>query len=272
MIPARYGSTRFPGKLLEDLGGRPVLAHVIRRALESGLDRVVVAVDDPRLAAVAEAEGVASLWPQGDFRSGTDRIAAAVDLLESTSGNVFAPDEIVVNVQGDEPFLEPELIRRVAGALREEGSLFETGGLPVLDGRSRRADMSTAATPATRGEEVDPNAVKVVVDVEGFALYFSRATIPHRVDGAPAAPRLRHLGIYAYRRAFLARFVAWPPGRLEQSESLEQLRALEHGAGIRVVEVTTRSVGIDTRDDLEQARARLAAGGSPPTELQLPRH
>lgn len=247
LIPARYGSTRFPGKLLEDLGGQPVLAHVVRRALAAGLDRVVVAVDDDRLAEVVVAAGGEAVHPAGDFHSGTDRIAAALEALEARGGQPpYADDDVVVNVQGDEPFIEPALVRAVAGALIEE---------PPAEGQlagAARAEMATVATPATLAEETDPNAVKVVLDAGGYALYFSRSRIPAR------GPVLRHLGLYAYRRGFLRRFVAWPPGALEVQESLEQLRALERGARIRVLIRATASVGIDTPEDLARARARGA--------------
>lgn len=236
LIPARYGSTRFPGKLLADLGGRPVLAHVVQRARDAGLDRVVVAVDDERLAVIVRAAGGLAVQPAGDFHSGTDRIAAALEELEHHPGEApYAEDDVVVNVQGDEPFLEPDLIRAVAEALPPGGS----------------ADMATVATPAGAAEESDPNAVKVVLDGQGYALYFSRSRIPAR------GPVLRHLGLYAYRRGFLRRFVAWPPGALERAESLEQLRALEQGARIRVLVRSTASIGIDTPADLERARGRL---------------
>lgn len=252
LIPARYGSTRFPGKLLADLGGRPVLAHVVRRALEAGLERVVAAVDDERLAAVVRQAGGVAIQPPGEFRSGTDRIAAALDLLEAQSGErPLDEDDVVVNVQGDEPFVEPALIRAVAEALAP----------------GEAADMSTVATPATAADEADPNTVKVVLDAAGCALYFSRSRVPAR--GAV----LRHLGLYGYRRGFLRRFVAWPPGTLEVAESLEQLRALERGARIRVLVRPTASVGIDTVEDLERARARLlGAADAPAAGARAPRH
>lgn len=249
LIPARYGSTRFPGKLLEDLGGQPVLAHVVRRALAAGLDRVVAAVDDERLADVVVAAGGEAVQPEGDFHSGTDRIAAALDALEARGGQPpYADDDVVVNVQGDEPFIEPALVRAVAEAL----SLETAVRLETAAAGEAPADMATVATPATLGEETDPNAVKVVLDAAGYALYFSRSRIPAR------GPVLRHLGLYAYRRGFLRRFVAWPPGALEVQESLEQLRALERGARIRVLVRPTASVGIDTPEDLARARARGA--------------
>lgn len=209
--------------------------------MEAGLDQVAVAVDDPRLADVVRRPGVLVIAPEGEFRSGTDRIAAALEQLESGTIEPLAEDDVVVNVQGDEPFIEPELIRSVAHALVAPG----TGGGSY--------DMATAATPAGASECDDPNAVKVVLDDAGGALYFSRSRIPS------AGPAWRHVGLYAYRRGFLRRFVGWPPGRLEQAERLEQLRALEHGGRIQVLIRATASVGIDTPADLEQARRRFGA-------------
>lgn len=242
IIPARYQSTRFPGKLLADLGGRAVLLHVLDRSRRAGLDEVVVATDDARIEAAVRGAGGRVVMPAGDFRSGTDRAAAALDMLARPGDD---PEDVIVNVQGDEPFIEPDLIAAVARALAVDSE----------------AAVFTAATPATPAERGDPNAVKVVVAQDGTALYFSRAPIPAAGPGH-AGPRepatLRHIGLYAYRRAFLAQFVAWPPGVLEQAEGLEQLRALERGAVIRVVVRPTETFGIDTPADLERARERLA--------------
>lgn len=229
----------------------------MRQAQAAGFDELFVAVDDPRLAVVVREAGGIAVHPEGEYHSGTDRIAAALLLLERQSGRAFAPDDIIVNVQGDEPFLEPELIRTVARALQHHPA----------GAAGRRIEMATAATPATPAEAADPHVVKVVLGADGCALYFSRAPIPHQASAGGEEPLLlRHLGIYAYRRAFLSRFVGWPPGRLEQIECLEQLRALERGIGIRVQIVATTSIGIDTPEDLARARARLnetAADGAP---------
>lgn len=244
VIPARFASTRFPGKALADLGGRPIVAHVLERARQAGADRVMVATDDERIADAVRAAGGTAVMTPSDLPSGTDRIAAALAVDRRADD---APDDIVVNVQGDEPFVEPELIARVTRALADDPA----------------ADMATAAVTAEPDEMDDPSAVKVVLAADGAALYFSRAGIPAAGPGVRGAPeRLRHVGLYAYRRAFLERFVNWPPGWLEQVERLEQLRALERGARIVVIRTASRSIGVDTPADLERARKRLAAGGS----------
>jgi 3-deoxy-manno-octulosonate cytidylyltransferase (CMP-KDO synthetase) len=242
VIPARYASTRFPGKALADLGGRPLVTHVVERALRAGADRVVVATDDERIAAAVRGTGAEAVLTPSDLPSGTDRIAEALRAAPSPDDR---PDDIVVNVQGDEPFVEPELIRDVAARLAGDAA----------------ADMATAATEATAEERGAASAVKVVLARDGSALYFSRAPIPADGPGGGAgAPTLRHLGLYAYRRAFLERFVSWPPGELERKEGLEQLRALENGARIVVLVRPTASIGVDTPADLERARRRLAGG------------
>jgi 3-deoxy-manno-octulosonate cytidylyltransferase (CMP-KDO synthetase) len=238
---------RFPAKLLADLGGIPVIVRVFHQARSAGLDRVLVATDHEAIEEVVKRAGGEVVRTEGDFRTGTDRIEAALRQAEG-SGD---PRDVVVNIQGDEPFIEPELIGAVARALVERPDL----------------DMATAATPATPHERNDPNAVKVVIGHDGRALYFSRAAIPGYGSGYDAETEpatLRHLGLYAYRRDLLARFVSWPPGTLEQVESLEQLRAVERGIGIHVIVRPSGSFGIDTPADLERAR-RLLEGrsGSP---------
>ena len=236
-IPARYASTRLPGKPLLRLAGRPMIEHVYRRAEgASGLDRVVVLTDDERIADAVEQFGGEWQMTPAECTSGTDRIAWAVrGWPEQVRG--------VVNIQGDEPLIEPDAVDRVA---RHLAAAPED---PVV----------TLATPATAEEEGDPNAVKVVLDREGYALYFSRSAIPYRRHAGPgaASPMLKHLGIYGYQKAALLRLAALPPTPLEQTEALEQLRALEHGMPLRVLETDKSSPGVDTREDLAQVERLL---------------
>jgi 3-deoxy-manno-octulosonate cytidylyltransferase (CMP-KDO synthetase) len=232
IIPARYASTRFPGKALADLGGKPLIQWTWEAARRCRtLDRVLVATDDARIADAVEEFGGESVMTRADHPSGTDRLAEAAAALDA---------DIIVNVQGDEPFLESATIDAVVRPLLAPGS-------PLC--------MSTACV-VTRdmAEASDPNVVKVVTTPTGEALYFSRALIPHHRDAnADRAWRL-HLGLYAYRRAFLLEFAGWQPTPLERAESLEQLRALEHGGRIGVVEVSERALGVDSPADLERAR------------------
>jgi 3-deoxy-manno-octulosonate cytidylyltransferase (CMP-KDO synthetase) len=247
VIPARYASTRLPGKPLLDIGGRPMVRHVAERAMASGASRVVVATDDERIAAALEGlAGVDAMMTDPALPSGTDRAAAVAERLG------WDERAVVVNVQGDEPFMPPELIRQAAELLERDAA----------------AGIATLATPIdTLDEFLDPNAVKVVAGADGAALYFSRAPIPWTRDGAPLGlasqtqhdGALRHVGLYAYRVGTLARITRMPPSPLEQREKLEQLRALE--AGVRIV-VAVCAVppgpGVDTEADLERARARAA--------------
>jgi 3-deoxy-manno-octulosonate cytidylyltransferase (CMP-KDO synthetase) len=234
IIPARYGAQRFPGKPLADLAGRPVIEHVVERARRArGVDVVAVATDDERIARAAERAGAEAIVT-GDAPTGTDRVAEAARRLRP------APD-VVVNLQGDEPLIEPEAIETLVSAM--EGDVR----------------MATLARPLASGELERPQVVKVVTDLRGDALYFSRAPIPHRRAGGPSALARAHVGIYAFSAAFLQEFASLPPGRLEAEESLEQLRALEHGYGIRVADTGYAGFGIDTPEDLERARAILAA-------------
>ena len=246
LIPARLASTRLPRKPLADIAGAPMVVHVARQALRSGAAQTVVAADSPEIVDACAAHGVQAVLTRDDHASGSDRLAEACDVLS------LADDAIVVNVQGDEPLIEPALIADVAALLQ----------------RSPQAAMSTAAHPFAQASEfASPHAVKVVLDATGHALYFSRAPIPWWRDGyaqgigalPPDAP-LRHIGLYAYRVGFLRRFPALPPSPLEQLESLEQLRALWHGHRI-AVHVTDHAPGpgVDTPEDLERVRALLAA-------------
>lgn len=249
-IPARHGSTRLPGKPLRLLAGEPLVVHVARRALAAGARQVVVATDDARIAAVARGQGVEACLTRADHASGTDRLAECADLLG------WPPAMVVVNLQGDEPFAPAAGIRAVAAAVAEEG-----------------VDMATLATPIASAQEwFDPNCVKVVRNLAGRALYFSRAPVPWARDALAREPGalpaglevLRHIGIYAYRAGFLRRFAGLERTPLERAESLEQLRALEHGHAI-AVRLTPEAFppGIDTEADLARAERALAAGEVP---------
>lgn len=232
LIPARYDSTRFPGKPLVDLAGRPMIEHVYRRAAAARtVDAVAVATDDQRIAAAVAAFGGHAVMTAASHESGSDRIAEAARRLSS---------DIIVNVQGDEPLISPDAIDAAVGPLLADPAVV----------------MTTLAAPmADAADATDPNVVKVVCDQHGDALYFSRATIPFARQ-AGAAP-LRHIGLYAYRRAFLLDFAGWPRTPLERTESLEQLRALEHGFRIRTVITPYESIGVDTPGDLLRVRAAL---------------
>jgi 3-deoxy-manno-octulosonate cytidylyltransferase (CMP-KDO synthetase) len=251
VIPARYASTRLPGKPLLDIGGQSMIQRVVERACASSADEVLVATDDERIAAAVRdprrpVQSVAVLTDP-DLPSGTDRVAAVA------AARGWSDDTLVVNVQGDEPFLPPALIEQAAGLLERDGT----------------AGVATLATPVTSREEfLDPNVVKVVTALDGAALYFSRAPIPWTRDGAPdglASQReysgaLRHVGLYAYRVGVLKRITRLPPSELERREKLEQLRALEHGVRIVVAAcVEPPAPGVDTPADLERARQRVAA-------------
>jgi 3-deoxy-manno-octulosonate cytidylyltransferase (CMP-KDO synthetase) len=231
-IPARYGSTRLPGKPLLPIAGRPMIEHVYTRVARArGLDRVVVLTDDERIArAVEEFGGECEMTP-ADCASGTDRIAWAARRWNATA---------VINIQGDEPLIDPEEISAVAAHLAAHPQD------PVV----------TLATPAAPEDMGNPNAVKVVLGRDGAALYFSRAPIPYSRQEGGAAP-LKHLGIYGYQRDALLRLAALAPTPLERSESLEQLRALENGIRIRVLIVGRASIGVDTAEDLERVERIL---------------
>ncbi len=240
IIPARYASTRFPGKPLAPLWGKPIIQHVYERAVRSRLSsRAIIATDDERIAAAARSFGAGVALTRPDHPSGTDRVAEVAAALDA---------DLIVNVQGDEPLVDPAAIDAAVEPLLADPSI----------------PMGTLAAPIEAVEDLaNPNVVKVVVDQAGFALYFSRLPIPFVRDGAqwrglaacgPVA-RYRHIGLYVYRRDFLLGLATLAPTPLEQAEKLEQLRVLEHGHRIRVVIVPTASPGIDTPEDL----ARLAA-------------
>lgn len=244
-IPARHGSTRLPGKPLLPLAGDPMIVHVARRARAAGAIEVVVATDDARIEEALAGSGVHVVRSRVEHASGSDRLAEAATLLG------WPDDAIVVNLQGDEPLAPASGIREVARALAGDD-----------------APMATLATPlADVGELFDPNCVKLVRGASGRALYFSRAPMPWPRDAfardrtaLPAGvPFLRHIGIYAYRAGFLRRFAALPPSPLERIESLEQLRALEHGHAIAVrLAPEPFPAGVDTREDLARAERALS--------------
>jgi 3-deoxy-manno-octulosonate cytidylyltransferase (CMP-KDO synthetase) len=237
IIPARYASTRFPGKPLAEIAGKPMVVHVCERAAKSGAAEVHVATDDERIAAAVRAHGHHALMTRADHASGTDRLAEAAGKLK------LSERQIVVNVQGDEPLIPPKLIRKVAEALEQK----------------RAASVSTACHEIHDAASLaSPNVVKVAMDAEGYALYFSRARIPYpREAGAPC---YRHAGIYGYRVGFLNRYARLKPAPLEKAEALEQLRVLWHGFRIAVaISRTEIPPGVDTPGDLEAVRRMLAA-------------
>lgn len=246
VIPSRYQSSRFPGKPLAALCGKPMIQHVYERAISAaGVSLAIIATDDERIFKAVEGFGGKAVMTSEALRSGTDRIAAAV-------GNIgLADDDIVVNIQGDQPLFEPSQVGEVVAPLLEDASI----------------PMSTLIYRIIRDEEIShPNAVKVAFDSKGFALYFSRATIPFVRDKGKKADYLKHHGIYAYRRDFLRIFASLPDGILEGLESLEQLRALEYGYRIKVVETVYDSVEVDTPEELARVgriiRGAEKAGGN----------
>jgi 3-deoxy-manno-octulosonate cytidylyltransferase (CMP-KDO synthetase) len=249
-IPARFAASRLPGKPLRALAGEPLVLHVARRALAAGAREVWIATDDERIATALDGAGVRIAMTSPDHASGTDRLAECARVAG------WSDDTVVVNLQGDEPFAPAAGIRAVAALMHEGGT-----------------EMATLAATVTDVETLfDPNAVKLVRAANGDALYFSRAPIPWPRDAfardrtrmpeaATGTEWLRHIGIYGYRAGFLQRFAALPPGRLEQIESLEQLRVLEAGYRIRVgVTPEPFPPGVDTPEDLARAEAWIAAG------------
>ncbi|MCW2258381.1 3-deoxy-manno-octulosonate cytidylyltransferase (CMP-KDO synthetase) [Providencia alcalifaciens] len=242
IIPARYASTRLPGKPLADIHGKPMVVRVMEQALKSGASRVIVATDNRDVAAAVIAAGGEACMTDPNHQSGTERLAEVID----TYG--FCDDEIIVNVQGDEPLIPPEIISQVARNLQNS-----------------KAQMGTLAVPIHDAQEAfNPNAVKVVTDHEGYALYFSRATIPWDRDKFALNQEtigdhfLRHIGIYAYRSGFIRRYITWEASPLEKIEMLEQLRVLWYGEKIHVaVAEKTPGAGVDTPEDLEVVRMQF---------------
>lgn len=241
VIPARYASTRLPGKPLLDIAGMPMIQHVYQRACESEANSVVIATDDERIRRTAEAFGAQVVMTRADHQSGTDRIQEVAAIMG------LSAQAVVVNVQGDEPLIPPATINQVAANLRK----FTDAGISSL-----------FHTLHDAAELLNPNAVKVVTDAQGYALYFSRSPLPWQ-DTEPVHGK-RHVGIYAYRVATLNQFVTWPRSLLEVSERLEQLRAMHHGVRIIMDEAAQRvPAGVDTPEDLEAVRQFL-------TDSELP--
>jgi len=249
VIPARYGSTRFPGKPLAPIAGKPMIQHVYEGASRAGgVDEVIVATDDERIVSAVVRFGGRAVMTNPDARSGTERVAEVARARNA---------QVIINVQGDEPLVQPEMIGPLAAFLTQHQAV----------------PMASLMTPLSRPEDAaNPNVVKVVVDRDGFALYFSRAPIPHWRDAlssgfgvrgsgqlpTPQNPEPRtykHLGVYGYQRHFLLKFPSLEPTPLEQAEQLEQLRALEHGYRIKLLETVHDSIGVDTPEDLQRVEA-----------------
>lgn len=245
IIPARYASSRLPRKPLLDIAGKPMIQHVWEKAQLAGASRVIIATDHPEIEALAQSFGAEVCMTSEKHNSGTERLAEVIEKMQ------IADSEIIVNIQGDEPLIPPVIVTQVAQNLNAYQVNMATLGVKL----------------ATREELFNPNAVKVVADKNGMALYFSRASIPFARDSFPdcddsfvaAQGYLRHIGIYAYRAGFVKQYVAWQPTQLEQLESLEQLRALWHGEKIHIEPAKEApQVGVDTPEDLERVRAILA--------------
>jgi 3-deoxy-D-manno-octulosonate cytidylyltransferase len=232
VIPARFASTRLPGKPLADLAGKPLIQRVYERAVQVPRASVTVATDDARIAEAVRRFGGNVAMTSADCASGTDRVAEVARTLDI---------DVVLNIQGDEPFVE-------VGSLEALIAAFDDTSV----------EMATLARHTTEGELANPNVVKVVLDRQGNALYFSRLPVPFVRNGSQPAT-WAHVGVYAYRRAFLLEVASLPPTPLEKAEALEQLRVLEHGHRIRVIPTTYTGFGIDTPEDLERARQRIAA-------------
>lgn len=238
VIPARYGSSRFPGKPLALICGKPMIQHVCERAaLAKGLDKIYVATDDDRIKNVVEGFGGNVVMTASDLASGTDRINDAINQLN------LADDDLIINVQGDQPLIDPITIEQLISLFQRHPNEF---------------DMATLAVQITNEAEINsPMHVKVVFDNDFHALYFSRATIPHGRD-SKTHPNYKHLGIYAYSKKFINTFASLPLGRLEDIEKLEQLRALEHGYKIKLAISAFDSTEVDTPEDVRKCEARLA--------------
>lgn len=235
IIPARLAATRLPDKPLAEIAGRPMIQHVYERATQaSSVERVLVATPDDAILEAVLGFGGGAVMTSADHRSGTDRVAEAAEYLDFLPGDF----DIIVNVQGDEPLVDPVTIDAAVNALRDSDAV-----------------MASVCCPLPPGREDDPNVVKVVTDRNGYALYFSRSPLPFRRDAsAPYAPR-QHVGLYVYRREFLRIFPSLEPTPLERAESLEQLRVLENGYRIRMAEIAHAPESVDTPEDLERVRA-----------------
>ncbi|MEI6818261.1 MAG: 3-deoxy-manno-octulosonate cytidylyltransferase [Verrucomicrobiota bacterium] len=238
VLPSRWGSTRFPGKPLHLIAGKPLIQHVWERCQQcSRLDEVIVATDDERIRDAVIAFGGKVAMTSPDHPTGTDRIAEAARAVPQATH--------IVNIQGDEPLIDPALIDELAAAMAADSTL----------------DMATAANPLDPADPAvqDPNVVKVVLALDGRALYFSRSPLPFFRNPEEGLPVLRHKGIYAYQRSFLERFITWPPSPLEKAESLEQLRALENGASIKVLITSDTSPGVDTPEQAREIERLLSS-------------
>ncbi len=242
VIPARYASTRFPGKPLASIAGKPMVRHVYDRCVESqAFARIVVATDDQRIVAEVRAFGGEAELTSPACASGTDRVA---EVARRAPAGLGGSADVWVNVQGDEPAVHPEALRTLAAAFADP-----------------RVEMATLVRPLAEAERNNPNVVKAVVGVDGFALYFSRSDVPFVRGEVPPVARYGHLGLYGYRRATLLRLAALPPTPLERAESLEQLRALENGIRIACKTTPHASAGVDRPEDVAVAAARLKALG-----------
>jgi 3-deoxy-manno-octulosonate cytidylyltransferase (CMP-KDO synthetase) len=238
IIPARMGSTRFPGKPLACICGKPMIQHVYEKAVACKLiERVVVATDNPAVQQAVQAFGGEVFMTSRDHQTGTDRVAEVARILDAA---------IIVNIQGDEPLLPPDAIEKAIRPLIDDASLV-------------MSTLKTALKP--EDDPRDPNIVKVATDARGHALYFSRSPIPFRRNDTPAAQLYRHIGLYVFRRSFLFEFTTLPQTPLEQAESLEQLRALEHGHSIFVAETLYYPLGVDVPADIERVEAILRTQG-----------
>lgn len=245
IIPARYASSRLPRKPLLDICGKPMIQHTWQQAIQAGATRVIIATDHEEIQQVAESFGAEVCFTSENHNSGTERLAEVVEKM------AIADDEVIVNVQGDEPLIPPVIINQIAENLI-----------------TSKANMATLAVPLQTVEELfNPNVVKTLADKNGFALYFSRASIPFARDSFPDCDDdfvkqqnyLRHIGIYAYRAGFIKQYVNWQPTALEQLESLEQLRALWYGEKIHLdIAKQAPEVGVDTQEDLDKVRQILS--------------
>ena len=226
VIPARYASTRLPGKPLRDIAGKPMIVRVYERAAQAkNIDDVIVATDDDRILSAVNEHGGKAVMTRADHPTGTDRLAEVAEK--------YADCDVIINVQGDEPLIDPGLIDELASLFAEDKDLA----------------MATVKTPIRdEAEQKNPNNVKVVTDLNGYALYFSRSLVPYPRNAGETV--YKHIGIYAYRRDFLLKFAKMPAAPLEKSESLEQLRALQYGYRIKVIETEQKFVGVDTEEDL----------------------
>jgi 3-deoxy-manno-octulosonate cytidylyltransferase (CMP-KDO synthetase) len=265
VIPARYQSSRLPGKVLADIGGKPMIQWVVEKAQLSGASKVIVATDNDEVGQVVKAFGGEVCKTRADHQSGTERLAEVMEQYQ------FNDDEIIVNVQGDEPFIPPENIAQVANNLaHQHNTVIEENVEHSANKGLKISRMSTLVININSVDEAfNPNAVKVITDKEGYALYFSRATIPYdrnrflnnsQIDEIGEF-YLRHVGIYAYRAGFIKDYVNWPTSKLEQVEALEQLRVLYQGENIHVAVANTNVPveGVDTPEDLKKARAYAAS-------------